>query len=83
MKKLAIINAGIIQREKLLAKIIEIRKQFENQSDFGWFMTLGSEALGMLAAVNAGREARTYAEFENKLKGEMEILKRAKQELES
>ena len=54
-ESLKILNAGIIQREILLRDVISAQKNYENLSDMGWFLTLGSEALGMLSAVDASK----------------------------
>ena len=80
-KKYNIISAGLIQREKLLSKIIDEKSNFENLSDAGWFLTLGSEALGMLSAVSANREARKLNLIIRKLESEIDILRKTKADL--
>lgn len=77
-KKYDIISAGLIQREKLLSKLIKEKSNYENLSDAGWFLTLGSEPLGMLSAVAANKEARKLNEIIRNLETEIDILKETK-----
>jgi archaellum component FlaC len=79
--KYQIISFGLQQRKVLLSALVSKRKQFEALSDLGWFMTLGSEALGMLSAVIAGQKARQIDEEIERLEKEIHILQEAKYEL--
>jgi len=80
-KKYDIISAGLIQREKVLSKIIEEKSNYEKLSDAGWFLTLGSEALGMLSAVAANKEVRKLNLIIRNLENEIEILRNTKTSL--
>ena len=44
--------------ETVLKELKKVSKTFKQQSDFGWLMTLGSEALGMLMAVSSDIESK-------------------------
>ena len=81
-KRYNIISSGLLQREKVLSEIISAKKNFENLSDFGWFLTLGSEALGMLSAVAASKQARALNDVIKKLENEIDILRNTKNELQ-
>jgi len=80
-KKYHIINTGLIQRQKLLADLNSARVYYENLSDFGWFLTLGSEAFGMLTAVSSGKTAREIETQIKKLENEICFLEDTKKEL--
>lgn len=81
-ESIKILKAGIIQRQQLLENIVIDRKKIENQSDFGWLMTLGADKLGMLIAVANAKKARELIETENKLRREINILKETVQKIQ-
>lgn len=76
-EKITILNYGIKQREAALNTILIAQSDHEKMSDFGWFLTLGSEAFGMLAAVEAGKKARMLDGMIRKLENEIDILQNA------
>jgi len=80
-KKYDIISTGLLQREKLLSRIIAEKSKYENLSDAGWFLTLGSEALGMLSAVAANKEVRKFDAIIRQLENEIDILRTTKADL--
>ena len=76
-EKITILNYGIKQREAALNTILIAQSEHEKMSDFGWFLTLGSEAIGMLAAVESGKKARMLDGMIRKLENEIDILQNA------
>lgn len=76
-EKISILNYGIKQREAALNSILIAQSDHEKMSDFGWFLTLGSEAFGMLTAVEAGKKARILDGLIRKLENEIDILQNA------
>ena len=82
-KQVRIITAGLLQREKYLCQLKNAKSYYQNLSDFGWFLTLGSEAFGMLTAVTSGKEARDIHAEIKRIENEINFLMESKKELES
>lgn len=81
-KQIKIISAGLLQREKYLCHLNNAKTYYQNLSDFGWFLTLGSEAFGMITAVSSGKNARDIHAEIKRIENEISFLKESKKELE-
>ena len=78
-----IISISIFQRENYLFQLNKAKSYYQNLSAFGWFLTLGSEALGMLTAVTSGKEAKDIDYEIKRTEGEIRLLRETKKELEA
>jgi hypothetical protein len=82
-QKYKILSAGLLQREKYLCQLQNAKSYYQNLSDFGWFLTLGSEAFGMLTAVTSGKQARDIHAEIKKVENEINFLRERKKAMEA
>jgi len=78
-----IISLSLFQRENYLFQLNKAKSYYQNLSDMGWMLTLGSEAFGMLTAVSSGKEARNIDVEIKRTEHEISVLKETKKELET
>ena len=75
-----ILDQAIREREAVLQQVERVCEESSGRSDFGWFLTLGSEPLGMLMAVEAGIEARRLGQLAAHLRRELDYLYQRRRE---
>ena len=73
-ERITILDDAIKQRRLALTQIQEACEEYGELSDFGWFLTLGSEPLGMMTAIANAREFRKWSQAANKLEREIQCL---------
>jgi len=80
-QKIQVLSRGMNDRILLLNKVENEIKMLEDNSDFGWLMTLGAKEFGMLTAITASQQARELRKCASKLKMEIAFLKQTIQTL--
>ena len=73
-ERIEILDEAIMQREKVLHEVKKACSEASEMSDFGWFLTLGSEPLGMLTAVSAGKDYKELNNLARQLENEILVL---------
>ncbi len=76
-KSIEILKIGLKQRKLLLKQIENRISVLQNQSDYGWLLTLGAQEFGMLTAITSAKQVRELKTVRNKLIEEINIIKSA------
>ena len=79
--RIQILDDAIQQREKVLYEVKKACSEASEMSDFGWFLTLGSEPLGMLTAVSAGKDYKELNNLARQLENEILLLLQSRNSL--
>ncbi|MBN2891269.1 MAG: hypothetical protein JXL97_05335 [Bacteroidales bacterium] len=82
-QKIEILEKGLVGRKLMLSEVQKQIKSFEEQSDFGWMLTLGAQEIGMLTAIDSAQKVRKLKETEVKLIEEIRIIQGSVKELKS
>jgi hypothetical protein len=80
-ERIEVLDDAIMQREKVLHEVKKACFESSEMSDFGWFLTLGSEPLGMLTAVSAGKNYKELNNLARHLENEILVLLQARNSL--